>query len=164
MKQTEIVSRLRGDFFKDLKIEEFSYDRSKDKLVVRHNESRIVFQGIQKRNADSMVHAIDLLRKERPDLIMITLAPFSNEQRDYNSPSEIDRALFHRFKGKNIFKVGQTERLVYEKVSGLKRVNTLQSILYNLSSEGAYSDHDSPISLIGASPEEISIKNSGSIL
>ena len=53
-----------------------------------------------------MVHVIDLLRKEKPDLIMITLAPFSNEQRDYISSSEIDRAMFHRFKGKNIFKVG----------------------------------------------------------
>jgi len=72
-----------------------------------------------------MVHAIDLMRKERPDLVMITLAPFSNEQRDYNSPIEIDRAMYNRFVGKNIFKVGQTERLVYEKVQGLKRVNTL---------------------------------------
>ena len=111
-----------------------------------------------------MVHAIDLMRKERPDLVMITLAPFSNGQRDYNSPSEIDRAMYHRFVGKNVFKVGQTERLVYEKVSGLKRVNTLQSLLYNFSSEGAYCEHESPVSLVGAAPEETIVNDAASIL
>lgn len=56
-----------------------------------------------------------------------------------------------------MFKVGQTERIVYEKIAGLKQVNVLQSLLYNFSSEGAFCDLGIPIKLIGASVEEVNI-------
>lgn len=48
--------------------------------------------------------------------------------------------MFNRFVGKKMFKVGATERIIYEKVAGLKTVNVPQSLLYNFSSEGAYPD------------------------
>jgi len=51
---------------------------------------------------------------------------------------------------KNTFKVGQNERLIYEKVAGMKSINVLLSILYNFSSEGAFSDIQTPVNLIGA--------------
>lgn len=57
-----------------------------------------------------------------------------------------------------MFKVGQTERLVYERVTGLKRVNSMLSTLYNFCSEGAFSENAKTVSLIGASPEEIIIE------
>ncbi len=53
--------------------------------------------------------------------------------------------MYERFVGKKLYKVGQTERVVYEKVAGMKRVNVLQSIMYNFSSEGAYSDSEIPL-------------------
>ena len=73
----------------------------------------------------------------------------------YQSPEEIDDAMFNRFVGKKQFKVGQTERIVYQKVSGMKRPNALLSILYNFSSEGAFTPMQMPIGLIGATPDDI---------
>ena len=97
---------------------------------------------------------IELLRNERPDEIAITLAPFYNDQRVFASATEIDRAMIHRMQGKKLFKVGQSERVVYEKVAGLKRTNGLLSILYNFSSEGAYSDLEMPVRLLGATADQ----------
>lgn len=65
--------------------------------------------------------------------------------------------MFNRFKGKATFKVGATERMVYEKVGGLKKHNVPQSLLYNFSSEGAFSNIGLPIALVGPSPEDILI-------
>ncbi len=56
---------------------------------------------------------------------MLTLSPFDEQKRFYNDPNEIDSSMYSRLKGKNLFKVGQTERIVYEKVAGLKRMNIL---------------------------------------
>jgi hypothetical protein len=67
--------------------------------------------------------------------------------------------MFARLQGKNLFKVGQTERIVYEKVAGLKRANILQSIMYNFSSEGAYSDSSAIFQLIGPTPDEIALED-----
>jgi len=83
------------------------------------------------------------------------MAPFDELQKHYTKPTEVDASMFARFKGKGLFKVGQTERIVYEKIAGLKRININQSIMYNFSSEGAYSDSDIQFSLIGPRPDEI---------
>lgn len=90
-------------------------------------------------------------------MVVLTLAPFSEEQRVFEDPSEIDEAMFNRFKGKKHFKVGATERLVYEKLAGMKRVNMLQSIMYNFSSEGAFMEK--PLALIGPDPNHVIIDN-----
>lgn len=90
---------------------------------------------------------------------MLTLAPFTQSERVYSDPTEIDSAMFNRFKGKKHFKVGQTERLVYEKVAGMKRVNMLQSIMYNFSSEGAFFESEKPVALIGPDPNSVYIEN-----
>lgn len=88
---------------------------------------------------------------------MSTMSPFDNEQRLYSDPTQIDAAMFNRFKGKRMFKVGQTERMVYEKVGGLKMHNVVQSLLYNFSSEGAFSEIGLPIALVGPTAKEIEI-------
>ncbi len=100
---------------------------------------------------------LDTLQQEKCDIVMLTLAPFSLEQRVYTNPNEIDEAMFNRFKGKKHFQVGATERLVYEKVSGMKRVNMPQSIMYNFSSEGAFPQK--PIGLIGPDPNHVIVSN-----
>ena len=73
-------------------------------------------------------------------MVMLTLAPFDEQRREYSKSEQIDSAMFARLQGKKLFKIGQTERVVYEKVAGLKKINSLQSIMYNFSSEGAYAD------------------------
>ena len=72
----------------------------------------------------------------------------------YNEPEEIDSAMFNRYKGKTNFKVGQGERVIYERVAGLKRVNINHSILYNFCSEGAFPQLGLPISLFVPTPEQ----------
>jgi hypothetical protein len=69
------------------------------------------------------VTILDTLKHEKCDIVMSTMSPFDNEQRLYSDPSDIDSAMFNRFKGKATFKVGATERMVYEKVGGLKKHN-----------------------------------------
>ena len=49
------------------------------------------------------------------------------------------------------FKVGQTERLIYEKVGGLKQCNLSHSILYNFGSEGVFAEVGAPVGLINPS-------------
>ena len=55
--------------------------------------------------------------------------------------------------------MGQQERLIYEKVAGLKKVNVGLSVLYNFSSEGAFSESQVPVVLVGARPEEVRMQN-----
>ena len=80
---------------------------------------------------------------------MLSLSPFGldEEESTFRSADQIDSALFSRYRGKNNFKVGLNERIVYEKVAGLKRSNINHSILYNFCSEGAFSDKNIPITL-----------------
>ena len=86
---------------------------------------------------------------------MLTLAPFDEQRRKYSEAAQIDAAMYSRLQGKKLFKIGQTERIVYEKVAGLKRINSLQSIMYNFSSEGAYADSKAIFQLVGPAAEEI---------
>jgi hypothetical protein len=46
------------------------------------------------------------------------------------------------------FRVGQTERLIYEKVGGLKACNLSHSILYNFGSEGVFAESEAAVGLI----------------
>ena len=48
---------------------------------------------------------------------------------------------------------------MYEKVAGLKKVNILQSTLYNFCSEGVFSQLEIPVGLVGARPDDIAIEN-----
>jgi len=79
---------------------------------------------------------------------MLSAAPFGIEGLTYTSPEEIDQAMLNRYSGKKQFKVGQTERVVYQKVAGLKRIAGMHSLLYQFCSEGAFYDYDAPVSLI----------------
>lgn len=97
---------------------------------------------------------LDLLRKEKPDRVILTASPFGLEGNTYADPESIDRAMFDRYQGRKHFKVGQTERVVYQRVSGLKRVNANHSILYNFCSEGAFSDLGLPVTLCLPSADE----------
>ena len=68
---------------------------------------------------------LDTMKHERADMVLLAMSPFDQQKRDYTTSVEIDRSMYNRFVGKNLFKVGQTERVVYEKVAGMKRVNVL---------------------------------------
>jgi hypothetical protein len=46
--------------------------------------------------------------------------------------------LFQRYSLGKVFKVGSTERMIYEKVAGLRKVNMMHSILYSFCSEGSF--------------------------
>ena len=82
------------------------------------------------------------------------MSPFSGES-TFDNPEQIDEALFNRYVGKKAFKVGAEERLVYQRVSNLRRVAVNHSILYNFSSEGAFTEQESiPITLIKPTIDE----------
>ena len=121
------------------------YDRRRNKLTVRvdvdQKSCRVVFQGINDRDASHLERLIELLDKENPWSVMIPLAPFDAEAKSvYRHPTEIDDALIGRYSGRKTFKVSAEARVVYEKLSNLKRVSVNQSMLYNFSSEGAFAE------------------------
>lgn len=125
------------------------YDRRLAKVVCRvaidGTECRFVFQETQNRNSAHLERVLSLLSKERPEQVFLPLAPFPLTT--FHSGEEIDEALFKRYSGKKDFKVGAEARLVYEKVSGLKRVSINQSTLYNFCSEGVFSQLQIPVTL-----------------
>jgi hypothetical protein len=75
------------------------------------------------------------------------MSPFGIEGDTFTEPEQIDSAMFNRYQGRKHFKVGQTERVIYQKVSGLRRINVNHSILYNFCSEGAFSNLGVPVTL-----------------
>ena len=83
---------------------------------------------------------LDTLSKENPQNVFIPLSPFHEDTQSYFEAEQIDNALMSRYMGKKAFRVGAEERVVYEKVSGLKRTSVAQSMIYNFSSEGAFTD------------------------
>lgn len=103
---------------------------------------------------------LDVISSHDPHLVFIPEVPFNtNETGDqtvptFYTPEELDAALMQRYRGKRRFKVGAVERAVYEKVGGMKRINAIQSILYNFSSEGAFGHLGLPLSCYGLSPQE----------
>jgi hypothetical protein len=102
-----------------------------------------------------MESVLTCLTQEKPSAICLNLAPFNDDERFYEEELQVDRALFGRYVGKKHWKVGSSERIVYEKVAGLKRANTLQSIIYNFSSEGGLGGRNIPLYLVGASASQI---------
>ena len=60
----------------------------------------------------------------------------------------------NRYKGRKVFKVGAEQRLVYERVNNLKRVSVNHSLMYNFSSEGAFTELNIPVSLFGPAHKE----------
>jgi len=59
-----------------------------------------------------------------------------------------------RYKGRTAFRVGAEARMVYEKVSHLKRISVNHSMIYNFSSEGAFTDMGIPVTLFKTTPDE----------
>lgn len=59
---------------------------------------------------------------------------------------EVNQELVEYLKHKSQYKIGETERVIYQKINGLKKVNVMLSILYNFSSEGVFDSL--PIGLI----------------
>ena len=109
--------------------------------------------------SSSIEPVLNTLGKERCELALLTLMPFNGDQTVFRASEEIDEAMFNRMQGKKHFKVGQAERLVYEKIAGLKKVNILQSALYNFCSEGVFSQLEIPVGLIGARPDDVAVEN-----
>ena len=53
--------------------------------------------------------AFDILSKERPSQVFLSLSPFGKDgETTFDNPDEIDQAMINRFKGKTHFKVGQS--------------------------------------------------------
>ena len=102
-----------------------NYDRRVGKLVVRTDDYRIVFQGIMNRQSGYLERVINILSKENPKQIFLSLSPYGLDEGESTSINvdEIDTAMANRFRGKSHFKVGQSQRIIYEKVTGLKLPN-----------------------------------------
>ena len=86
-----------------------SYDQKLERLVIRTKDCRVVFLGIKNRDASYKERVLDILGKERPSQIFLSLSPFGmaeEGQITYHSAEEIDSAMSNRFKGKSTFKVG----------------------------------------------------------
>ena len=125
--------------------------------MLRNNDFRIVFLGIANRDASYLERVLNILSKESPKQVFISLSPYFMKEENlstYENAEEIDTAMVSRFSGKTNFKVGQSQRIIYERVTGLKLPNINQSILYNFSSEGAFSDMGIPVTLFTPPVEE----------
>ena len=125
--------------------------------MLRNNDFRIVFLGIANRDASYLERVLNILSKERPKQVFVSLSPYFMKDENlstYENAEEIDTAMVSRFRGKTNFKVGQSQRIIYERVTGLKLPNINQSILYNFSSEGAFSDLGIPVTLFTPPVEE----------
>ena len=137
-----------------------TYDRRMNKIAVRIGgegaEYRVVFQSINNRNAMYLERAFETLGKESPLKVLLPLSPFGGDEKEittFYTPEEIDLALMSRYKGKADFRVGAEVRVVYEKVSHLKRTSVNHSLIYNFSSEGVFSQLGIPVSLFRPTPD-----------
>lgn len=102
---------------------------------------------------------LDSLSKEKPQKIFLSLSPFGSDgdeviQDTFTTPEEIDNVLMNRYMGKKMFKVGAEERVVYQRVSHLKRISVNQSTLYNFCSEGAFAELGAPVTLFKPSHDQ----------
>ena len=106
-----------------------AYDRRLSKVTVRVNElangtpCRVVFQTIKNRDGMYLERTLETLSKEMPKQVFLSLSPFHEETETFRTAEDIDEALISRYTSKKSFRVGAEERLVYEKVSNLKRIS-----------------------------------------
>ena len=138
-----------------------TYDRRMKKIAVRvdseGSEYRVVFQSINNRSAMYLERALETLGKENPLKIFLSLSPFGTDEKEivtFNTPEEIDLALMTRYQGKAAFRIGTEARVVYEKVSHIKRISVNHSLIYNFSSDGVFSQLGIPVSLFRPTPDE----------
>ena len=98
---------------------------------------------------------MNTLSRETPHQIFVPLSPFEDgDIKTYKEAQQIDKALMDRYIGRKAFKVGAEERVVYERVSNLKRVSINHSLLYSFCSEGAFSEFEIPVTLYRPTPLE----------
>lgn len=86
---TEIVEKYSANY--DLKI---------NRLVIRGPKYRVAFQGLDNRDTSHKERVLDILGKERPSQVFLSLSPFnmlSNDSFTFRNPEEIDFAMSSRF-------------------------------------------------------------------
>ena len=79
--------------------------------MVRNKDFRIVFLGIVNRDASYLERVLNILSKERPKQVFVSLNPYFMKDESlstYENAEEIDTAMISRFSGKTNFKVGQS--------------------------------------------------------
>ena len=83
------------------------------RVEIGGQECRVIFQGINNRDATEMEKILDTLGKEAPHKVLLPLSPFEHDEDDltiptttYHSAEQIDNALINRYKGRKVFKVG----------------------------------------------------------
>ena len=75
LKGLDMKSLIKEKHFKNVDCD-VSFDRRRERVVVRSSIGRIVFQQVHKRDGDSLERVFETLRHERPEMVMLTLAPF----------------------------------------------------------------------------------------
>ena len=83
-------------------VEKYSanYDLQINKLVIRGPKYRIAFQGLDNRDTSHKERVLDILGKERPSQVFLSLSPFnmlSDDSFTFRNPEEIDFAMASRF-------------------------------------------------------------------
>lgn len=81
---------------------------------------------------------LDRCQREKPDFILLPL----EHSPTLRSQPDVDSYLSNLFTFSSQFKLGKTERIVYQRINGMKKVNAVLSILYNFSSQGAFPESD----------------------
>ena len=82
--------------------------------MLRNNDFRIVFLGIANRDASYLERVLNILSKESPKQVFISLSPYLMKEENlstHENAEEIDTAMVSRFSGKTNFKVSQSQRI-----------------------------------------------------
>ena len=77
LKDLDLKTFIKEKHFRNVDCD-VSFDRKRERIVVRSKLGRIIFQQVQKRNGGSLERVFETLRHERPEKVMLTLAPFDD--------------------------------------------------------------------------------------
>ena len=86
-----------------------SYDLGTNRLVIRGPNYRVAYQGLDNRDSSHKERVLDILTKEKPSQVFISMSPFympDAETSIFRKPEEIDFAMQSRFQGQSNFRVG----------------------------------------------------------
>jgi len=82
---------------------------------------------------------LDRCAKAKPDLVLLPLPLADGKSLILKDKSMIDEFMTDNYLSNSChFKPGRTERVVYERVNGMRKVNSIVSSLYNFSNEGPF--------------------------
>ena len=110
--------------------EKFILDAEQHRFSLVFDNLRLTFQQIERNAYATMEVILERCSREKPDFVLIPLVG----SQILRSQKEVDNHMQEIFNNTSQYKIGKAERIIYQRVHGLRQVNTPMSTLYNFTS------------------------------